>query len=280
MTRSRIVEDIPSTRWNILSLHRMVGLLLRARIEVGIVMNETQQLIKSLIEQKGKELGIDVVVEYVSDVNKRISEIENQYQEKFNSVYETNKIAGTFIPSIGKNPHYILVQKNENSMRDIMTAFHEYRHLTEHIVFLQTVFNNDIKKMKHSPLYITFNVYSEYSATLNGVLQYLKIVSREGMSQKALSEEILQDAESTYRNLEGIVNRYQLLVHSLQYFGAVRACGIFLEDINFEKIIGQMELSNELKPVLAHIIMFENNYEWYETLDKRMRTFVYRVDAQ
>ena len=49
-------------------------------------MNETQQLIKSLIEQNGKqELGIDVVVEYVFDVNERQLEIENQCQEKFNS---------------------------------------------------------------------------------------------------------------------------------------------------------------------------------------------------
>lgn len=128
--------------------------------------------------------------------------------------------------------------------------------------------------MKHSPLYITFNVYSEFSATLSGVLHYLKIVNIKGMSQKELCEIILQNAESAYQNLEGIVNRYQLLVHSLQYFGNVVACSNFLEDINLRKIIGKMELSNELKPVLAHILMFENNDEWYITLDKKMRTFV------
>lgn len=243
-------------------------------------MNETQQLIKSLIEQKGKqELGIDIVVEYVSNVNERQLEIENQCQEKFNSVYETNKLNGTFIPSVGRNPYYILVQKDRNDMLDVMTAFHEYRHLLDYIIFLQTIFDNDVEKMKHSQLSITFNVYSEFSATLNGVLQYLKIVNIEGMSQKELCEIIMQNAESAYRNLEGIINRYQLLVHSLQYFGNVIACSNFLEDINLEKIIDKMELSNELKPILAHICMFENNDEWYKTLDKRMITFIDGVIA-
>ena len=244
-------------------------------MEVGVVMNETQQLIKSLIEQNGKqELGIDVVVEYVFDVNERQLEIENQCQEKFNSVYETNKLTGTFIPSVGQNPYYILVQKNRNDMLDVMTAFHEYRHLLDYITFLQTEFNGDVEKMKHSQLYITFNIYSEFSATQNGVLQYLKIVNIEGKSQKELCEIILQYAESAYWNLEDIINRYQLLVHSLQYFGNVIACSHFLEDINLTKIIDEMELSNELKPVLAHICMYENNDEWYKILDKKMRTFV------
>lgn len=103
----------------------MVEVLLCVKIEVGVAMNETQQLIKSLIEQTGRqELGIDIIVEYVSDVNERILEIENQCQEKFNSVYETNKLTGTFIPSIDQNPYYILVQKDRNNMLDVMTAFH------------------------------------------------------------------------------------------------------------------------------------------------------------
>ena len=41
-----------------------------------------------------------------------------------------------------------------------------------------------------------------------------------------------------------------------------------------KKIIDEMEFSNELKPIFAHILMFEDNNEWYKILDKRMRTFV------
>lgn len=238
-------------------------------------MNETQQLIKMQIEQNAKqEFGIDVVVEYVSDVNERQVEIENQYQEKFNSVYEAGKLTGAFLPSVGQNPYYILVQENRNNMLDVMTAFHEYRHLLDYVDFLHTVFNNDAEKMKYSQLYITFNVYSEFSATQSGVLNYLKIVSIEGITQKELSEIVLQNAKLNYQDLEGIVNRYQLLVHSLQYLGYVIPCSIYLEGINFKQIVDNMELSDELKPVIAHILSFENKYDWYETSDKLMRYFV------
>ncbi len=238
-------------------------------------MNETQQLIKTQIEQKVKqELGIDVVVEYVFDVNERRLEIENQYQIKFNSVYETDKLTGTFIPLVGHNPYYILIQKNRNNMLDVMTAFHEYRHLLDYHDFIHTVFGNDAEKMKYSPLYITFNVYSEFSATQSGVLHYLKYVSLEGMTQNELCKILLKEAEVAYQNLEGIVNRYQLLVHSLQYLGYVIPCSIYLEDINFKQIVDNMELSDELKPVIAHILSFENKYDWYETSDKLMRSFV------
>ena len=238
-------------------------------------MNETQQLIKSIIEQKAKqELGMDVVVEYVPDVNERCLEIENQCQEKLGSVYENDKLTGMFIPPINQNPAYILVQRDRENMLDVMTAFHEYRHLIDYFVFLQTMFDNDTEKMRHSHFYITFNVYSEFAATLSGVLHYLKIISIEGMSQKELCKIILQNSKRAYQNLEGIVNRYQLLVHSLQYFGNVIACSNFLEDMNLESIIDEMELSHELKPVLAYILTFENNYEWYKTLDTTMRTFV------
>lgn len=238
-------------------------------------MNETQQLIKAQIEQKMKqEMGIDVVVEYVPDVYERVLDIENQYQIKFNSVYETDNFTGTFIPSIGQNPYYILVQKNRSDMLYVMTVFHEYRHLLDYIDFLQTVFDNDVKKMKHSKLYITFNVYSEFSATRSGVLNYLRIVSIEDMSKNDLCEIILKKAKSTYWNLEGIQNRYQLLVHSLQYLGNVIACSIYLENVDYKQIIDEMELFDELSPVIAHILMFENQYEWYETLDRLMRNFV------
>lgn len=238
-------------------------------------MNETQQLIKTQIEQNVKqEFGIDVVVEYVSDVNERSLEIENQYQIKFNSVYETDKLAGAFLPSVGHNPYYILVQESRNDMLDVMTVFHEYRHLLDYLDFIHTVFDNDVEKMKHSQLYVTFNVYSEFSATRSGVLNYLKIVSVEGMNQNELCEILLKEAEVAYQNLEGIVNRYHLLVHSLRYLGYVIPCVIYLENINFKQIVDNMELSDELKPVIAHILSYENKYDWYEISDKLMRNFV------
>ena len=137
-----------------------------------------------------------------------------------------------------------------------------------------TVIDNNIDALKNSPLYVTFNVYSEYAATLFGTKKYIEIVKLEDMSQKELAEAILQSAKETYWKLEGIDNRYQLLVHSMQYIGNIVACGQFSDEIDTQKLISEMELSEELYPILGHVFMYEDKYKWYEDLDKMMRKFV------
>ena len=238
-------------------------------------MDETQKLIKSTIEGvTKKQYGINVVVEYVADVSERTQELQQECGEKLNSVYDAEHFTGTFIPAVKNNPYYILIQENRESMLEIMTAFHEYRHLIDFVLFLKTVTDNNIDALKNSPLYVTFNVYSEYAATLFGTKKYIEIVKLEDMSQKELAEAILQSAKETYWKLEGIDNRYQLLVHSMQYIGNIVACGQFSDEIDTQKLISEMELSEELYPILGHVFMYEDKYKWYEDLDKMMRKFV------
>ena len=238
-------------------------------------MNETQKLIKSTIEDvTKKQYGIDVVVEYVADVFERTQELQQEYGEKLNSVYDAEHLTGTFIPAVNNNPYYILIQENSESMLDVMTAFHEYRHLIDFVLFLKTVTDNNVDALKNSPLYITFNVYSEYAATAFGTKKYIEIVKFEDMSQKELAEAILQNAKATYWNLEGIDNRYQLLVHSMQYIGNTVACSQFSDEIDIQSLISEMELSDELYPIFSHIFVYEDKYKWYDDLDKKMRNFV------
>lgn len=238
-------------------------------------MNETQKLIKSTIEDATKkQYGINVVVEYVADVSERTQELQQECGEKLNSVYDAEHFTGTFILAVNNNPYYILIQENRESMLDVMTAFHEYRHLIDFVLFLKTVTDNNINTLKNSPLYVTFNVYSEYAATVFGIKKYIEIVKLEDMSQKELAEAILQSAKEIYWKLEGIDNRYQLLVHSMQYIGNIVACGQFSDEIDTQNLIREMELSEELYPILGHIFMYEDKYKWYEDLDKMMRNFV------
>lgn len=238
-------------------------------------MNETQKLIKATIEDATKKhYGIDIVVEYVTDVSERTQELQQGYGEKLNSVYDAEHFTGTFIPAENNNPYYILIQENRESMLDVMTTFHEYRHLIDFVLFLKTVTDNNIDTLKNSPLYVTFNVYSEYAATVFGTKKYIEIVKLEDMSQKELAEAILQSAKEIYRKMEGIYNRYQLLVHSMQYIGNIVACGQFSDEIDTKNLISEMELSEELYPILGHIFMYEDKYKWYEDLDKMMRSFV------
>ena len=145
-----------------------------------------------------------------------------------------------------------------------------------------TVIDNNIDALKNSPLYVTFNVYSEYAATLFGTKKYIEIVKLEDMSQKELAEAILQSAKEIYWKLEGIDNRYQLLVHSMQYIGNIvddteefsMLLNIENTKIDTQKLISEMELSEELYPILGHVFMYEDKYKWYEDLDKMMRKFV------
>lgn len=238
-------------------------------------MNKTQKLIKSAIEDAiKKQCGIDVVVEYVTNVSERTKELQQICGEKLNSIYDAEYTTGTFIPAVNNNPYYILIQENRESMSDVMTAFHEYKHLIDFILFLKTVANNNIDTLKNSLLYVTFNVYSEYAATLFGTQEYIKFAKRENMSQKELAEAILQRDNAIYWNLEGIDNRYQLLVHSVQYVGSIVACCQFSDEIDTQRLISEMVLSDELKPIFNHISMYEDKYQWYKDLDKIMRGFV------
>ena len=238
-------------------------------------MNETQILIKTSIENETKQqLGVDVIVEYVPNISLRKQELQKQAGEKFNSVYNADHFTGTFIPAIGNNPYYILVQENRESMLDIMTAFHEYKHLIDYVLFFKVVCDNDIELLKKSLMYITFNVYSEYSATRFGVKKYIETVNFEDMNQKELAESILEIAKKEYRNLQGVKNRYQLLVHSMQYLGNIMGCSIFVDSADIQSLISEMELLDELLPTFNHIIAYENTYEWYENLDRIMRDFV------
>ena len=232
-------------------------------------------MIKDTIEKTTKQqYGIDVVVEYVADVTERTQELQKECGEKLNSVYEGEHFTGTFIPAVNNNPYYILIQEDRESMLDVMTAFHEYRHLLDYVLFLRTVANNNAETLKNSPLYVTFNVYSEYAATVFGTKKYIENIKLEDMSQKELAEAILQSAIENYWKFEGIVNRYQLLVHSMQYIGNIVACGEVSDEIDTQNLISEMELSEELYPILKHVFLFEDKYKWYEDLDDMMRNFV------
>lgn len=238
-------------------------------------MNDTQKLIKDTIESTiRKTYHTEVIVEYVDNVDKKVQKIENQCGSKLSSVYEAANLAGTFIPAVNGNPYYIIIKRNQNDMKYVMTAFHEYQHLKDYIQFINTVFDGDIETMKKSPLYATFNVYSEYSATLFGTQQYFKIVSFEGMTQSEIATLHLQQAKSAYCDFTSIKNRYQLLIHSLSFCGELMACNEFVDDLNVNNYLDEMELADEIKPILFNILNFNATSDWYKLNDRMMRAFV------
>lgn len=238
-------------------------------------MNDTQKLIKKSIESAAREiLNVDLVVEYVGNVLERVRVIEKIYGIKFGPVYNTENVTGTFVPSVNGSPYYLLIQQNRNDMLDVMTVFHEYRHLVDYIQFKDTVYKGNIEEMKDDPIYVTFNVYSEYAATFFGVQQYFRNVSTNSMTSEQLAKLYFKQANSEYLDFTNIINRYQLLRHSLVYLGELLACSEFIENFDVNYYIDKMELSDELKPIICNILQFTNEKAWYELNDKMMRTFV------
>ena len=135
-------------------------------------------------------------------------------------------------------------------------------------------FNNNTELLKNSPLYVTFNVYSEYSATLYGIEKYIETVRIEDTSQKEFAKSVFENSKAAYCNAQKIDNKYQLLVHSMQYVASIVACSKFIDELDIQVLISKMELSEELYPVINHIFMYKNENDWYYELDKIMRNFV------
>lgn len=238
-------------------------------------MTDTQKIIKQTIENYVKtNLGSIVVVEYVSDVSARASEIVSAYPENFYNAYEATHFTGTFIPQVGDNPFYILIQEDRPQCLDVMTAFHEYQHLLDYVCFLSTACHNDINYLRNNPLYKTFNIYSEFSATKTGIIQYARTVTLGTMSLTEKCEGLLETYCSMYRRFEGIETRYQLLVHCIQFFGCITAASMIDPSYDISPYFEEIEFLSELSPVFNVLTSFEDSIDWYEHFDRIARIFV------
>ena len=239
-------------------------------------MTELQYAIKQSIEAETKKtLGVDVIVEYVPDVNARIEEIINQSHETFNSVYESENFTGTFIPSVGTEPFRILIREKRNQNLDIMSAFHEYQHMIDYCKFLNTVFSGDVEGLKHSPLYVTFNIYSEFSATKAGIVYYGKTVKFIDSPLEDRCQALLETYLDSYRRcFPRIANRYQLLIHTIQYYGCIAAIPAICQEYDISEFFHEIQFINELRQVLERINSFEDTTLWYKEFDKTARKFI------
>lgn len=58
-------------------------------------------------------------------------------------------------------------------------------------------------------------------------------------------------------NFEERIDTYEM-----QYIGNIVACGQFSDEIDTQKLISEMELSEELYPILGHVFMYISNIEF------------------
>lgn len=241
-------------------------------------MNDLQLEIKNCIEaQVQKDYGVKVVVEYVSDIEVRKKQILETMSEKMNQTYDADHYTGVFIPQAEDNPYYILIQENRNNNLDIMTAFHEYQHLRDYIIFLNVVFHNNVDALKDSQLYISFNLYSEFMATREGMYQYIKYKYSEVYMTKDKYIEQLEVFLKEYKKFQGVKTRYQLLMHNLVFLGRIIAIQLIDAEIDVSYYTHELFSLKEnagFEQVVACLVSYDNSAEWYIEFDKVVREFI------
>ena len=52
------------------------------------------------------------------------------------------------------------------------------------------------------------------------------------------------------------------------------ACNEFVDDLNVNNYLDEMELADEIKPILFNILNFNATSDWYKLNDRMMRAFV------
>ena len=238
-------------------------------------MNDTQKQIKLMLETRFEEFTKEkLVVEYVTDVYAKAKEIEKQIDITMRDVYETSHYTGMFIPAIGSSPFYILIQEGRNDHLDIMTAFHEWQHAVEYFLLLNCCFDRDHDQMIHSKIYPTFQIYSEFSATRKGILHYLNFVEYSNMTKKERATCLVNHYRNIYPNFEDITNKYQLIIHTLQYLGMLFGVKDAVEDFDIDNEICLIEYLKDFEKIFDLLHEFAFEYDWFIAFDKAIREFI------
>lgn len=238
-------------------------------------MNTLQKEAKECLETCFKDLtGENLIVEYVPDVSLRAEVILKEIGVEMNDAYQAEHYTGTFMPATEKSPFFILIQEDRKDYLYVMTAFHEFQHALDYVVFLSTVFNNDKKAMVHSDLYRSFQIYSEFSATRFGVSCYYKKVSFDNMSNEQFASLIIENAKNDFSS-NSMRDKYEEAMCIVRFLGVLYG---LKENIEFS------ELDDEIKKVIEeygfqNIITLLNNVsiekEFFELFDRRIKEYIY-----
>lgn len=238
-------------------------------------MEEFYMGIKKCIENTTKEIfSKKIIVEFVSNVSARAKEITEIDSQRWSNVYESKKFTGYFVHETENHCSYILIDSNRSHEDMLITAYHEMKHMIDFYMFLK-IFDGDMNKMINSNINKTFNIYSEYEAVMFGYVHFLKMCLLD-KDKKYKTKLLIRKTKLIYEDMEQIENKYQFLIHSIQYFGVLMACKEFDDFFDFDKEIAEMDSILELIPIFN---MLKNtskirNYEWFVDFDSKCRKYI------
>lgn len=221
-------------------------------------------------------LNYDIQVEFVTDVAQRSREITLEDREKWNNAYDADSFVGLFIPETEKHKAYILIKDEREFGMLVESCFHELMHAEDYLWFLRRIFCGNKREMMISQLYVTFQVYSEFKAKKFGWLQFLKCIDYEDMTKLSQANAVLETAKQVYRDKGGIINKYQFLMHSIQYLGCLYA--IYEYDESYIDLDSATLLIDDLEDLSDIFSMLLDDKikdkAWFERFDKCCREYV------
>ncbi len=217
-------------------------------------------------------------VEFVEDVAKRAEEINELFEEKLGTLSNDKALLrGTYILPHENHPSYILIYDDLEQQLFIKTAYHEFQHAVDLAYFSLAVFGdlpNDTQ-IRGNKLYITFNIYSEFSAQRFGVSSYLSNVDFINLSKEEVAFEKLKTYKTSYEEqLLNIKDKFQYTLQTISFLGQVEGLSAHNKAIDINVIIRDLIDADIFFQVLDMFNEEKKDKQWYEKFDKFIRAYI------
>lgn len=214
--------------------------------------------------------GKKIIVEFVSDVVLRGNEI-GANDKNVKTVYSSTHYTGMFIPETENHCTYILAEDGRSDCDTVITVFHELQHTIDYYRFL-SLFDNNQEKMINSNIYYTFQIYSEFMAEQFGIAMFFDSCFTEKDKQEKIKI-ILDTYIPVYNDFSDVHDKYECIIHSVQYLGILYACAKYDNEFDLTAHIGKMFGLQDLKEIILALLDDYHNFdiEWFQNFDKICR---------
>lgn len=214
--------------------------------------------------------GKQIIVDFIPDVLKAQKEICKNDAKKFVKVYSAEHFTGMFIPNSENHCAYILAEANRNDVESVITVGHEFQHALDYYLLL-LLYDNNQEKMINSDLYYTFQIYSEFNAEQRGIRMFFDLCLVDKTVQEKVK--IIQETYmSVYDDFTCVNNKFEFIIHSIQYIGILYACASYWDKFDIEKYMSEMNSILDLKEIILELFSRHKfDLIWLQKFDKICR---------
>ena len=233
-----------------------------------------KESLKEIVESAFDSIGIQLVVEFVDNVLLRANELTINDSVKWSNAYESNHFTGLFIPNTTEHIAYILIENNRSFDAIVETCLHEKTHAIDYYFFLNNIFDGNQKSMIYSDLYCSFQIYSEFHAKYEGIIEYLGLL--DDQTQYMSIESLKEISYEKYINNISKTNRYEFVMHSIQYLACLWAVKTMVPSFDLDTKLAGFEDAVNLWPIIDSLINDhgQKTIDWFVNFDKVCKEYI------